>query len=252
MEITIEQLYKGKSTKINDKDFLATKSYTEGFINKMKLMTSNFRIEVIPPKQMTITSNETDITYNKVLIQAILPKQVGDYNEVIALTYSLDTRTPLYKIYRAYYNNTTGTTMCFNSDWLVVRELKPLQGVNIAAIDTLMSLPDDTELRVKNMKSKVLSTKDSERTKRIGEYIEKCFFATWKNSVGGKISISPLNLVKVYQSVYIDQNSDFYVGDKDSTIMNMFEAMTQFIASDKKDIGNKVEKTFLINQLMGL
>jgi hypothetical protein len=39
---------------------------------------------------------------------------------------------------------------------------------------------------------------------------------------------------------------------KDSTIMNMFEAMTQFIASDKKDIGNKVEKTFLVNQLMGL
>lgn len=116
----------------------------------------------------------------------------------------------------------------------------------------MLKLPDDMELRIKSMKNKTLSTKDNERTKRIGEYIEKAHYAYWKNSVGGKISISPLNLVKVYQNVYIDQNSDFYVGDKDSTVMNMFEAMTQFIASDKKDIGNKVEKTFLVNQLMGL
>ena len=252
MEITLEQLYKGKSTKINDKDFLATKAYTEGFVNKMKPFTQNFRVEVVPPKQMTITGNETDITYNKVLIQAIMPKQVGDYNEIIALTYSLDTRTPVYKIYRAYYNNNTGNTMCFNHSWLVVRELKPLVGISVDIIDTLIKLPDDTEIRMKDMKNKVLSTKDDQRTSRIGDYIEKCFFAQWKNPVGSKISISPLNLVKVYQSVYIDQNSDFYVGDKDSTIMNMFEAMTQFIASDKKDIGNKVEKTFLVNQLMGL
>lgn len=135
---------------------------------------------------------------------------------------------------------------------MVVRELKPLLGVNIDIIDSMLKLPDDMELRIKSMKNKTLSTKDNERTKRIGEYIEKAHYAYWKNSVGGKISISPLNLVKVYQNVYIDQNSDFYVGDKDSTVMNMFEAMTQFIASDKKDIGNKVEKTFLVNQLMGL
>ena len=135
---------------------------------------------------------------------------------------------------------------------MVVRELKPLLGVNIDIIDSMLKLPDDMELRIKSMKNKTLSTKDNERTKRIGEYIEKAHYAYWKNSVGGKISISPLNLVKVYQNVYIDQNSDFYVGDKDSTVMNMFEAMTQFIASDKKDIGNKIEKTFLVNQLMGL
>lgn len=116
MEITLEQLYKGKSTKINEKDFLATKDYTENFVNKMKSLTSNFRIEVVMPKQMTITSNETDITYNKVLIQAILPKQIDGYNEIVALSYSLDTRTPVYKLYRAYYNNTTGVTMCFDSN----------------------------------------------------------------------------------------------------------------------------------------
>lgn len=135
---------------------------------------------------------------------------------------------------------------------MVVRELKPLLGVNIDIIDSMLKLPDDMELRIKSMKNKTLSTKDNERTKRIGEYIEKAHYAYWKNSVGGKISMSPLNLVKVYQNVYIDHNSDFYVGDKDSTVMNMFEAMTQFIASDKKDIGNKIEKTFLVNQLMGL
>lgn len=116
MEITLEQLLKGKATKINDKDFLSTKDYVENFVNKMKAFTQNFRIEVVLPKQLTMTSNETDITYNKVLIQAILPKQVGDYNEIMALSYSLDTRTPVYKLYRAYYNNTTGVTMCFDSN----------------------------------------------------------------------------------------------------------------------------------------
>ena len=177
MEITLEQLFKGKATKINDKDFLSTKDYVENFINKMKVLTQNFRIEVVSPKQMTITSNETDVTYNKVLIQAILPKQIDNYNEIVALSYSLDTRTPVYKLYRAYYNNITGVTMCFDTSWLVVRELKPLLGINIDIIDTLLKMPDDLELRIKSMKNKTLSTKDNERTKRIGEYIEKTYYA---------------------------------------------------------------------------
>jgi hypothetical protein len=38
-------------------------------------------------------------------------------------------------------------------------------------------MPDDMELRIKSMKNKTLSTKDNERTKRIGEYIEKAYYA---------------------------------------------------------------------------
>lgn len=114
MEITLEKLLQGKSTKINEKDFLSTKEYVEPFLEKMKQFTSNFRIEAISPNQITYNSDGEDITYNRVLVQAILPTQVDNYNEIYALAYSLDIRKPVYKIYRAMFENTTNITVVFD------------------------------------------------------------------------------------------------------------------------------------------
>lgn len=47
-------------------------------------------------------------------------------------------------------------------------------------------------------------------------------------------------------------DSEYYVGDKDSTIMNTYNSFAKLIADDKKDICNKFEKTMLINSLLNL
>lgn len=248
MEITLNCLYKGVGINVDDKWFSPTKFYVEDFINKMKSFTDKFRIEVVLAKQSTINQHK----YNKVLIHAILPNCIDEYHETITLTYSVDTKIPVYKIYKSYYNNNTGHIVCFNRHWLFVEELLPKEKIKVTAVDVLLQLLDNIKAKIQFMKNNKLSTKETSRFIRIGSYIDKCFFLNWKNTIGSRISISPLDLVKVYHSVYIDQNSPFYVGDKDSTIFNMFEAMTQFIAADKKDIGNKLEKVFLVNQLMNL
>ena len=72
--------------------------------------TDKFRIEVVLAKQSTIDQHR----YNKVLIHAILPNCIDEYHETITLTYSVDTKIPIYKIYKSYYNNNTGHIVCFN------------------------------------------------------------------------------------------------------------------------------------------
>lgn len=251
MEITLEKLLQGKSTKINDKDFLSTKEYVEPFLNKMKNFTSNFRIEAVSPKQITYNTDGEDITYNRVLVQAILPTQVDNYNEIYALAYSLDIRKPVYKVYRAMFDNTTNTTVVFNPNWLLVKEIKPNEEFGLP-IDDLMTLTSDFELKLKFCKNNVFSTKEDSRYYRLGSWIEKCQFEVWQNEFGGKVKWSPANVVKAYNNIYINTSSDFYVGDKDSTILNTYNSFASLIANDKKDICNKFEKTMLIKSLLNI
>jgi hypothetical protein len=66
MEITLDLLFKGKSTVIKDKTFLPTAEYVGEFIEKMSKFTDKFIINVALPNQLTLTNKEEDITFNKV------------------------------------------------------------------------------------------------------------------------------------------------------------------------------------------
>lgn len=52
-------------------------------------------------------------------------------------------------------------------------------------------------------------------------------------------------LIKAYNNIYINTSSDYYVGDKDSSVINTYNSFAQLIADDKKDICNKFEKLCL-------
>lgn len=251
MEITLEQLLKGKATRINGKDFLSTSDFVTPFLEKTKKLTNTFRIEAIPPKQITTTENKEDITYNRVLLYAILNNKVDTFNEVILLTYALDVRIPIVKISRGYFDNTTGIFMCPSHTWLVVKELKPLEAIDVGCIDVLLSLPDNFQLVYNKFTTTILSTKETNRYYRLGMFIEKCHFLCWKNDIGSNVKLSPASMIKAYENMYINHNSNFYVGDKDSTALNMYKAIASMVAEDHKDISNKVEKTLLINMLFG-
>ena len=114
MEVTLDKLLSGKATRINSKDFLSTEDYVKPFIEEMSKFTSTYRIEAIPPSQVTTDKGGEDITYNRVLVQAIMPTQIDEYNEIYTLAYSLDIRKPIYKVYRAMFNNTTNSIVAFD------------------------------------------------------------------------------------------------------------------------------------------
>lgn len=66
MEITLQTLLEGKSTVIKDNGFLSTKEYVTPFLNAMRKFTNKFIVNVELPKQITVTNENKDITYNKV------------------------------------------------------------------------------------------------------------------------------------------------------------------------------------------
>ena len=129
--------------------------------------------------------------------------------------------------------------------------MKPLEEINVDCVDNLLSLPNNFQNVFNKFATTVLSTKETNRYHRLGMFIEKCHFLNWKNDIGSKIKLSPASMIKAYNDVYIEQNSPFYVGDKDSTALNIYKAIANIIAADHKDISNKAEKTFLINMLFG-
>lgn len=134
---------------------------------------------------------------------------------------------------------------------MVVNEIKPAEAFTFP-IHNLMSLTSDFEVKLKKYKNTTLSTKEDDRYIRLGAWIEKCQFAVWQNDFGGKVKWSPTNVVKAYNNIYINTSSDYYVGDKDSSVINTYNSFAQLIADDKKDICNKFEKTMLINLLLEL
>lgn len=151
MEVTLDKLLSGKATRINSKDFLSTEDYVKPFIEEMSKFTSTYRIEAIPPFQVTTDKEGEDITYNRVLVQAIMPTQIDEYNEIYTLAYSLDIRKPIYKVYRAMFNNTTNSIVAFDPNWLIVNEIKPTETFTLP-ITGLMELTSDFEIKLKSIK----------------------------------------------------------------------------------------------------
>lgn len=93
MQISIDQLMNGKATRIGKRAYLPTAAYVEPFIERMSKFTKDFIVEVELPKQVTRTVdgdvNADDITYNRVLIQAVMPESCSfdNHDEVIGMVY---------------------------------------------------------------------------------------------------------------------------------------------------------------------
>ena len=91
MQISIDQLMNGKATRIGKRAYLPTAAYVEPFIERMSKFTKDFIVEVELPKQVTRTVdgdvNADDITYNRVLIQAVMPESCSfdNHDEVIGI-----------------------------------------------------------------------------------------------------------------------------------------------------------------------
>lgn len=252
MEITVENLLQGKATRIKNKDFLSTSDYVSPFFEQMSKFTNNFTIQVKEPQQTTLTENTEDITYNRVWIQAILPEEycIENHDEVYGLVYGLDVKKPVYKIYRGMLNRACTNLCVFDPDWISVNEIKPSENFTYS-IKMLMEKVSNFESTIKKMKNTVLSSDLESRHTRLGNWIEKCTLEEYQN-IGGKVKLSTATVIEAHNNVYFNSKSSYYVGDNDSTVFNFYNAFTEILRDDKKDIMNKFEKTLLINSLFNL
>lgn len=253
MEITPELLLKGKPTIIKGKEYLPTADYVNPFFDEMSKFTDKFIVNVQTPNQITLTNGDEDLTYNRVWIQAVMPDKycIDNHDEVYSLLYGLDVRTPVYKVYRGALNRACTNLCVFNPDWLSVHELQPGETFKYS-IRNLMQMTNDIELRLRKMKDTFLDRDPDSIHRLLGEQIDKAMHLEWSNT-SGKVKISAAMCVKAFQDVYFDNKSPYYVPEtEESSVFNYYNAFTQLITDDKRDIIGKFEKTLLIDSLFDL
>jgi hypothetical protein len=249
-DITISDLLKGKSTIIKNKEFFGTKNYVEPFLERMSKFTDDFRISVKLPDQMTTTKDLTDTTFNRVLIQAVLPEEhsIDGHDEVIGFLYGLDVKKPVVKIYRGMLNQACTNLCVFNPQWLEIQDLLPGEAINYNGVKHLMEQTSDFKLRLDNMKNTYLSR--DLRKQYLGEWVDYSLRETQDYGYG-KVKIAVSTPIDAYKQLFIDSDSDYFIPEGvDPSMFDVYNSFTQIITDDKKDLMNKFEKTIIINNLL--
>ena len=255
MEVTLNQLLEGKATKIKNKDYAPTRSYVEPFLERMSKITNDFRVQVKLPDQVTCTSGEgerhDDITYNRVLIQAVLPNKFDNHQEVIGMVYGLDVRKPLIKIYRGAINCACTNLCIFDPSFLNVQFIEQGKGISYKPVEYLMERESEIQLMLETLHNTEWNGSVQNIESNLGRWIRLALLSEYENGYG-KIKLGTDIVIKAYSSMFVDQESPYYIGEGNNVDMfTVYNAFTELISNDNgKDIMNKCEKTILLRQIL--
>jgi len=255
MELTVEQLLQGKATKIKEKEFFTTKAYVEPFFDRMSKYTEEFIINVKPADQISLTPsgevNFDDIVYNRVWIQAVLPDEYAyeNHKRVMSMIYALDTRKPVVKMYTGALNMACLNLCVFNPDALNVAELEPTTAINFSPVNLLMGMTDTIKVTLEKM-SKMTFNRNT-IYEDLGLWVDRCITAKY-NSGFGTVKIAESAPINVYKSLFYEEDSNYYVQGDEVDGFTVYNAFTDLITQDKKDLVNKFEKTLLVKEIMDI
>ena len=255
MELTVEQLLQGKATKIKEKEFFTTKAYVEPFFDRMSKYTEEFIINVKPADQISLTPsgevNFDDIVYNRVWIQAVLPDEYAyeNHKRVMSMLYALDTRKPVVKIYTGALNMACLNLCVFNPDALNVAELEPITAINYSPINLLMGMNDTIKSTLEKLDKMTFNR--NEIYEDLGLWIDRCITSKF-NSGFGTVKITESAPINVYKDLFYNEDSNYYTKGEEVDGFTVYNAFTDLITQDKKDLVNKFEKTLLIKEIMDI
>ena len=255
MELTVEQLLQGKATKIKEKEFFTTKAYVEPFFERMSKYTEEFIINVKPADQISLTPsgevNFDDIVYNRVWVQAVLPDEYAyeNHKRVMSMLYALDTRKPVVKMYTGALNMACLNLCVFNPDALNVAELEPITAINYSPINLLMGMNDTIKSTLEKLDKMIFNR--NEIYEDLGLWIDRCITSKY-NSGFGTVKIAESAPINVYKDLFYDEDSDYYVEGEEVDGFTVYNAFTDLITQDKKDLVNKFEKTLLVKEIMDI
>lgn len=258
MEITLEELLKGKATKIKKNDYFPTAAYVEPFLERMSKFTNDFRIQVKLPDQITRTVdgeiNTDDITYNRVWIQAVMPEEYtfDNHEEVVGMIYGLDTKKPIVKFYRGGLNMACTNLSVFNPSFLKIQELESETAIDYRCLKTLMEETNDLKVWLEKLHNIEIPYDIDLIDRLTGMWMRNLITKQYDNGLG-KVKISTSSVSDVYKMMYLKPESPYFVKEGETTDMfNAYNAFTQLITDDNKDIVNKVEKTLLLKDILDL
>ncbi len=252
MDISVEEVLKGKPCLIKNKEFLSTRHYVEPFLNKMSSITNDFIVKVKLPDQMTLTPTSTDITYNRVWIQAVLPEKytIDNHDEVIGMVYGIDVKTPVVKLYRGHLNRACTNLTVFEPQWLNTQELIPGDPINFNPLKELLEKENTFKVMLDKLKNQHVSR--DERKQQLGNWVDFCI-REYINLGSGKVKLAVSTPIDAYKQLFVDTDSIYYIPEGiDPDLYQVYNSFTQVLTDDSKDLLNKMEKTLLVGKLLNI
>lgn len=256
MKLTIDQLLRGKATRIKDKEYLTTEQYVIPFLEKMSKFTNEFIIQAKPADQISLTIdgdvNFEDIIYNRVNIEAVLPNEYcfEGHKQVVGFVYALDTRKPVVKEYMGGLRTACLNLCTFNPAALSVQELEPEKAINYGFLNHCLEMADDM-----GAKLRMLSDMEINRDKmynELGLQIDRCINYKFHNDFG-TIKLPESLPIEVYKNLFYNEKSDYYTTDSIVSGFDVYQAYTDIICNGKnKDLVNRFEKTLLVSRIIGI
>lgn len=254
MIVSTEELLKGKGTIIKNQEFLPTCEYVNPFFDRMSKFTDDFRIEVKLPDQITKLDELEDITYNRVWIQAVLPDEFAfeNHQEVIGFLYGLDTKKPIVKIYRGALNMACTNLCVFNPSFLSTQDLEPGSPINYKPIINIMEQTNDIAVWLEKLSSTHLGRDKESIERELGRWVHNSMVKGYDGGYG-KVKLASSAPVNAFKKLFVDTKSPYYVKeDEEPDMFKVYNAFTQIITDDTKDIMNKAEKTLLLKSILEL
>lgn len=258
MELTLKQALAGRSTKIKGTEYLSTAAYIEPFLERMSKYTDNFIINGIQPEQITLTKdgdiNLEDITWNRMWIQAVMPDDAGydNHDRVVGMVYGLDVRKPIVKFYVGGLNRACCNLCVFSPSFLDVKELEPEKAIDYRPIDRILTQTDNVRMILEKLANTEVPYNEELINENLGDWVRKTLNMSYTNQLS-KVKLATSTAIDAYKLLYEKKDSPYFVSPGSNTNMfNVYNAWTQVITDDKKDIINKCEKTLLIGNILGL
>ena len=238
MQISIDQLMNGKA-------------------KRMSKFTKDFIVEVELPKQVTRTVdgdvNADDITYNRVLIQAVMPESCSfdNHDEAIGMVYGLDVRKPVAKIYRGALNRACTNLCVFDPEFLQMQPVNPEEALNYKAVEYLLSQTSDIKLMLENLHNTTWKAEDDLVSLNLGKWQRNAMHMVY--NVGyGDVKIGTDLVTKAYSSMFEDPDSSYYIGvGNEVDMFTVYNAFTQLICYLMgKDLMIRADKSLLIRNIL--
>ena len=262
MDITLEQLMRGKATKIKDKEFFPTEAYVTPFIEHLsKIKGITYKCHAELPKQITITTAEDinsieDITYNRVWIEGVLPESYieDNHNRVVGMVYGLDTRVPLCKFYRGGENRACTNLCVFDPTDLQVQVLNPKKPINFGTLDYMIQKTSTLKVFLDNLHNTPFVCSQENIEQSLGRWIDNSIELCYNNGIS-KASISASTIIAAYKLLFKSTKSPYYIdinNGKNTNMFNIYNAFTEIISNKDKDIMNKADKTLLVKDILGI
>lgn len=164
------------------------------------------------------------------------------------LIYSLDSKIPEIKYYRAYQHKKFHNLCVFEPTWIQGQELKPEVKYDYN-FKELMGKPNTFESKLKSIKNTFINPKNL--VPMLGELIQKSLLYEYQG-ITSKVQIASKDIIKAFRLVTMKPTSNYYVDSTtEGSLHNFYSAVCSQV-TEGKDIIYRFEKTILIGMIFGI